>query len=86
MAALAEKKGHRYLLDALAAAPDASDSRSTWWATASCARDLEARARELGLAERVRFHGELPKEEVARLMRDADLFVLPSLHETCRWC
>ena len=30
----------------------------------------------------MRFHGELPKEEVARLMRDADLFVLPSLHET----
>ena len=39
---------------------------STWWATASCVAELEARARELGLADRVRFHGELPKEEVAR--------------------
>jgi glycosyltransferase involved in cell wall biosynthesis len=29
----------------------------------------------------VRFHGERPKQEVAELMRRADLFVLPSLFE-----
>ena len=42
--------------------------------------ELEARARELGAP--VRFHGELPKEQVARMMGEADLFVLPSTHET----
>ena len=34
------------------------------------------------MADRVRFRGELPKEEVAAMMREADLFVLPSTHET----
>ena len=43
---------------------------------------LEERASTLGLDGAVRFHGELPKEEVARMMAAADLFVLPSLHET----
>ena len=42
---------------------------------------LADRARRLGLADAVRFHGEQPKEEVAELMRAADLFVLPSLFE-----
>lgn len=40
---------------------------------------LEARASELGLA--VRFHGHLGAAQVAALMRDADLFVLPSRSE-----
>jgi glycosyltransferase involved in cell wall biosynthesis len=43
--------------------------------------ELRARASRLGLAEAVHFHGERPKEEIAELMRRADLFVLPSLFE-----
>ena len=43
----------------------------------------EALARRLGLAERVRFHGHRPREAVARLMREADLFVLASHSENC---
>jgi glycosyltransferase involved in cell wall biosynthesis len=42
---------------------------------------LEAQARRLGLGDAVIFHGWLPQEELARRLRDADVFVLPSLFE-----
>jgi glycosyltransferase involved in cell wall biosynthesis len=78
VAALAEKKGHRHLFAALADVPDATleivgdgELRS----------ELERLAVKLGVADRVSFLGERPKEQVAELMRAADLFVLPSLAE-----
>ena len=78
VAALAEKKGHRHLLEALVDIPDATldvvgggELRTT----------LERLAATLGIADRVRFLGERPKADVARLMREADLLVLPSLAE-----
>lgn len=43
--------------------------------------DLEALATSLGIGDRVTFHGLLPKPEVARLMREAELFVLASRYE-----
>jgi glycosyltransferase involved in cell wall biosynthesis len=43
--------------------------------------ELEALAGSLGVADRVTFHGLLPKPEVARLMREAELFVLASHYE-----
>lgn len=77
VAELAEKKGHAHLIDALTRLDGVhldvvgdGDLRAA----------LEARARERDAP--VTFHGQLPKEEVARLMREADLFVLPSIHET----
>ncbi len=42
---------------------------------------LEQRAGELDLAGAVRFVGAVPKQRVAALMREADLFVLSSHHE-----
>jgi glycosyltransferase involved in cell wall biosynthesis len=42
----------------------------------------QALAADLGLAERVRFHGRLPREQVAGFYRAADVFVYPSLNET----
>ena len=77
VAALAEKKGHRYLLEALGRLDGV---RLDLVGDGELRDELEARARELGVA--VRFHGELPKEHVARMMGEADLFVLPSTHET----
>lgn len=81
---LAEKKGQAHLLDAMARlrerAPDLSLSLELV-GTGDLRDGLESQARELGLSEAVHFHGEVPKEEVAALMRDADLFVLPSLFE-----
>ena len=41
--------------------------------------ELDALARRLGLAGRVRFRGPLPEPEVAALLDRADLFVLPSV-------
>jgi L-malate glycosyltransferase len=78
VAALAEKKGHVHLLRALTELPGAE---LTIVGDGELRAELEAAAVELGVAGRVRFLGERPKEEVARLMREADLFVLPSLAE-----
>ena len=79
VATLSEKKGHVHLLQALA--------RLDGGETLDIVGDGELRdllgrqADALGVAGRVRFLGPRPKEEVAELMREADLFVLPSLHE-----
>lgn len=43
--------------------------------------DLERRAKELGVADRVRFVGKVPHDEVAWWMAAGDVFVLPSLSE-----
>lgn len=42
---------------------------------------LEARAAELGLADRIRFVGKIPHDEVGWWMAAGDVFVLPSLSE-----
>ncbi len=79
---LAEKKGHTHLLDALAELRSRREATLDVVGGGELRERLEEQVAELGLAEAVRFHGELPKEQVAELMRGADLFVLPSLHET----
>lgn len=43
--------------------------------------DLERRVAELGIAERVRFVGKVPHDEVAEYMSVGDVFVLPSYSE-----
>ena len=78
---LTAKKGHRDLLDALAREPlrgRGADPRSRR-RRAIERPALAAQAEALGLD--VAFHGELPKARVAELMRQADLFVLPSHYE-----
>jgi len=78
VADLAEKKGQRVLLEALAKLPGA---------TLEIAGEgpergpLERLARELDIADRVTLLGAQPPERIAELMRSADLFVLPSFHE-----
>ena len=79
---LDEKKGHAHLLDALAELRGRFDARLDVVGAGALRARLEDHAGRLDLGESVRFHGELRKEEVAELMRAADLFVLPSLHET----
>lgn len=44
------------------------------------AAKVEARVKELGLEDRVRFTGRVSEEELERAYADADLFVLPSEH------
>jgi glycosyltransferase involved in cell wall biosynthesis len=79
VAALAEKKGHAHLLEALAQL--GGDERLDIVGGGELLGALERQTAALGLAARVRLLGPRPKEEVAELMRTADLFVLPSLYE-----
>jgi glycosyltransferase involved in cell wall biosynthesis len=84
VAALAAKKGHRYLLEALAevrARSAAGDVTLDLVGNGEEHEHLEELVARLELGDAVRFHGEQPKERVAELMRAADLFVLPSLYE-----
>ena len=43
--------------------------------------ELERLAGALGLADRVRFHGQLPHEQALAATREGDIFVLPSIDE-----
>jgi len=72
---LTEKKGQAYLFEALERLDDVQ---------LDMVGDGELRGELVALAANapVTFHGQVPKEEVARMMSEADLFVLPSTHET----
>jgi glycosyltransferase involved in cell wall biosynthesis len=75
-ARLAEQKGQGYLLEAAALVPEAT------FVLAGDGPDragLEARARDLGLTDRVLFLGH--RHDVPDLLASCDLFVLPSLFE-----
>ena len=82
VAALAEKKRHSDLLEALARL-----RRKGMAAELEIVGDgelrpaLESMAERLGLADAVRFLGSRPPHEVADRMRAADVFVLPSRFE-----
>jgi glycosyltransferase involved in cell wall biosynthesis len=77
VASLAEKKGHRDLLAALARSPLRELAPLVHIVGGGELRPvLEAEA-----GPGVEFLGEQPREVVATLMREADLFVLPSHHE-----
>ena len=75
-------KGHRGLIEALNTIV-AGDARVTLDVVGDgeLRAELEAQAREQGVESAVRFHGHLDRRAVARLMREADVFVLPSLWE-----
>ncbi len=82
VATLTPRKGHTVLLQALAGLPDAPWELHN---VGSAARDpgtaaaLMAQAQELGA--RVHWHGELEEAALRARYADADVFVLPSLHE-----
>jgi colanic acid/amylovoran biosynthesis glycosyltransferase len=42
-------------------------------------RSLMALAEQAGIAEKIRFHGRLTREEIARLLQDADVLAAPSV-------
>jgi len=75
VATLRSWKGHRYLLQALAALPY-KDVHLAVVGDGPQREALEALAKELGLAERVTFAGN--QEDVAPWMQAFDLFCLPS--------
>jgi glycosyltransferase involved in cell wall biosynthesis len=82
VASLEEKKGHRVLLRALAGADGGLERIELDLVGPGALRaELETLARELGLGDRVRFHGALPEPDVAAMLARADLFVLASIVE-----
>lgn len=75
-ARLDEQKGHAVLLRAAVEVPGA---RFVLAGEGPLRADLEAQARELGVADRVRFLGR--REDVPELLAACDVFALPSLYE-----
>jgi glycosyltransferase involved in cell wall biosynthesis/ubiquinone/menaquinone biosynthesis C-methylase UbiE len=80
---LSHKKGIPYLLSALV---KVRMRRDDWHldivGDGPARREYEHLVEELGLSQRVVFHGIKSKQEVSEFMRQADLFVLPSIVET----
>lgn len=80
VATLQEKKGHRFLFEALAGTDGAPARVELDLVGGGDMRtELERLASTLGLAERVRFYGPLTEPQVAALLDGADLLVLPSI-------
>ena len=79
VASLEEVKGHRFLLRACRLLADRGVDVSCDLAGGGpLRRGLERRVAELGLGDRVRFHGPLPRPEVGGLLATADVAVLAS--------
>jgi glycosyltransferase involved in cell wall biosynthesis len=81
VAALAEKKGHSDLFEALAELHQQRRVKLDVVGDGPLRSELVRLSRRLGLVETVRFHGERSKADVAEFMQRSDLFVLPSLFE-----
>ena len=80
VASLQEYKGHRHLFGAMASEdPVLRRVQLELIGDGPLRGDLEARASELGIADRVRFRGACAEPEVAAALGVADLFVLPSV-------
>jgi colanic acid/amylovoran biosynthesis glycosyltransferase len=78
--AMEPKKGVQHLLDALViAGPALGEWRCDLIGHGPDAETLRARAAQLGLADRVRFHGAQPFEVVAEAYRAASVCVAPSV-------
>jgi colanic acid/amylovoran biosynthesis glycosyltransferase len=80
VASLEEKKGHRFLFEALASGePGLNRIQLDLIGSGKLTEELEEEARRLGIADRVRFLGSRPEHEVTQALGKADLFVLPSV-------
>jgi glycosyltransferase involved in cell wall biosynthesis len=77
---LYDAKGWEHLLDALALVD--RELHLDLIGDGILRPDLEARAAQLGVADKVTFHGWRPKEEVAERLREADLFVITSQYDS----
>lgn len=80
VAHFADYKGHRVLLDAIAAGGRRLERvHLDLVGSGPLQQDLEAQIHRLGLSERVHLHGNLTEPEVAARMDRADAFVLASI-------
>lgn len=79
VATLQVKKGHAVLLRALAGNPDLGDLELALAGGGELDGELRDLAAELGIADRVDFLGPQEEAQVRALLRDCDIFVLPSI-------
>ncbi|HEX2016535.1 MAG TPA: glycosyltransferase [Solirubrobacteraceae bacterium] len=79
VASLQEYKGHRYLIEALAQSPTLERVSVDLVGGGHLDGELRRLAAELGVGDRVRFHGALPEPRVLELLNASDGFVLPSI-------
>ncbi|MEV7528528.1 glycosyltransferase family 4 protein [Agrococcus sediminis] len=77
-------KGVSIALAALAR-PAASHWRLTLYGEGPLRRALEAEAERLGLGDRVRFAGHVPRREALEAMARADALLFPSMHDQAGW-
>lgn len=80
---LIDIKGHRFIIKVLPEVVSATDRKisCTIVGRGPKLEELKALAAEYGVSEVISFPGYLPPDEVADLMRKADIFVLPSYYE-----
>jgi glycosyltransferase involved in cell wall biosynthesis len=78
---LVRLKGVDLLLEAFAAIADRTDAVLEVAGEGVERSRLAAQARQLGIADRVRFHGWLTPAEATRLIRQCQVFVSPALQE-----
>lgn len=74
-----EYKGHRYLIEALAADPALGDVTVELIGTGELEPEIRAQVAAAGLESRVRFAGPQPEAEVRERLRHADVLVQPSV-------
>ena len=79
VANLRAEKGHDVLIDAIASRPQLGAMQFEFAGDGPCRKALERRARERGIADQVTFLGE--RQDIPRLLEQADLFILPSRTE-----
>lgn len=75
---LVEKKGFDRLLDALALLPTDLGWHWTHIGGGELKQEMQQRATDLGISDRITWRGACDQPEVIEAMRTADLFVLPS--------
>src|SRR4051794_24176873 len=79
IASFQEYKGHGVLFDALSGSRELERVQLDLVGGGPLRGELERRARELGIAERVRFHGTMTEDAVRDMLDQADMLVLPSV-------
>jgi phosphatidyl-myo-inositol dimannoside synthase len=78
---LVRKKGFEYLIDALPLVQTTPPSRLVIAGAGDLDDELRERARAAGLADRVRFLGDVSQDDVARWLAAADVAVIPSVRD-----
>jgi glycosyltransferase involved in cell wall biosynthesis len=78
---LVERKGVKYLIEALKLVREKFDARLVIVGNGSERANLEAQARELGLNDAVTFAGFVSSPDKERLYRECSMFVLPAARD-----